>query len=60
MFKRIIDFLYGIDKYIFDANDPFYKNPNNKQFLKKSLELMYLLIFVYLFILFIFFYFLKI
>lgn len=49
----ILNFFYNIDMYIFDENDTFYKDPNNKQFLNKSLYLLYLLLSVYLvFILF--------
>jgi hypothetical protein len=55
----LFNFFYNIDKYIFDENDLFYKDPKNKEFLKKSLYLLYLLICIYLVIIFVCYYFFK-
>ena len=55
----MLHFFYNIDKYIFDENDVFYRDPTNQKFLNKSLYLLYFLIFLYLIICFLCYYFIT-
>ena len=53
----MLNFFYNIDKYIFDEDDFFYKDPKTQNFLNKSLQLLYLLICIYIIFLSICYYF---
>lgn len=53
----MLNFFYNIDKYIFDENDIFYRDPNNSKFLNKSLSILYFLLFIYILFMFVCYYF---
>lgn len=53
----MFNFFYNIDKYIFDEDDTFYKDPKTQNFLNKSLYFLYVLICIYIIFLSICYYF---